>query len=147
MGEPSSRNAAAQVAHRDLVDQLERGEVLLDAGYAGHGTGTAALLVTKGRLLWRLVEPETCPVLTLAFDEVRSIVVDNGMNVRLVCRPEGGQLDAHSFEFQPEDAGLRLIVLDLAARALRRRRSSPNLNQAPTQGPQLSLGNRPNGAE
>ena len=135
MGDQSPNSAAATAAKRDLLGHVEPFEMLLDAGFVDHRTGMTAVLVTNRRLLWRLVEPERSPVLALAFDAVCSIVVDDGMSVRLVCRPESGRLDAHSFEFQAEDAGLRLIVLDRATRALRRRR------------PQLFLVNRHDVAE
>jgi hypothetical protein len=152
MGEPSPPSAAARAANRDLLGRVERFEMLLDAGFVRCRTGSAALLVTKRRLLWRLVEPEPSPVLSLAFEDVRSVVVDDGMGVRLVCRPEGGRLDVHGFEFQSEDAGLRLMVLDWAAHALlfRRGMTSSTLEESlpnPNPRPQLFLINRQEIAE
>ncbi|HUJ67829.1 MAG TPA: hypothetical protein VLX59_19955 [Acidimicrobiales bacterium] len=82
---------------RDLLDSLEPKEMLLDAGFAAHPTGRVALLVTDRRVIWRLIEPAASPVRILAFDDASFIL-----------------------EFQPDDPGLRQIVID---RARERRRA------------------------
>ena len=115
---PSS--TPAKVATRDFLSHLEPRETLLDAGFATHPTGPAALMVTKTRVLWRLIGPAASPVRTVAFAAVWSIVAGDGPSIRMNYRPGGPSGERHEvyFEFHPDDSGVCQTVMDRATVAL-----------------------------
>ena len=113
------------VGREQVLDEGIVGDIVV----SGDTAQPTAVAVTSSGLFWRLLR-HGVPVLSLRFDDVVGVMVDDGSGVRIVSRPKDfpdflrrdnptGELDAN-FIFGSSEAGqqLRQCTLDLAHSAL-----------------------------